>query len=210
MAQHNQNIWRPRPRNSKYRAPKGSKWQDQHQKEDDQIAPDGVSGSTNHLELWALMTADMPQHPTKRAKSRAIEEEIQERIQRRYQGPKHHRPATSQNDLEPVDEHMVIDLTGEDVQSKALTPAPSKKRPHSPSPARDMLHTDLSTVSYVQTIKRRRSRSNSPKRSAYSAFSARTYDTRALSTAESDEEYDYAQSSEWSFPSSEDEDDEMT
>ncbi|KAI4641206.1 hypothetical protein J4E93_008085 [Alternaria ventricosa] len=210
MSQHHQNSWRPRQQNRDYRAPKVSKWLDEKQKEDDQIAPDGVSGSASHLERWALMTADMPEQPSKRAKAREMEEETRDRIHRRYQGPKHLPPATSQDDPEPMDAHMVIDLTGDDdVQPQALVPKTTTKRPRSPSPVPDTPRVNLSSVSYVQTVKRRRSRSPSPKRSAYSAFSARTYGTKAMSIAESDEDYDYYQSSEWSFPSSEDEDEEM-
>jgi hypothetical protein len=110
-----------------------------------------------------------------------------------------------------MDEHMVVDLTGDDdAQPRTRIPETTRKRPRSPSPAQNTSRTDPSTVSYFQTIKRRRSRSPSPRRSAYSPFSTRTYDTRAQSTAGSDEEYDYYQSSEWSFPSSDDEDDDMT
>jgi hypothetical protein len=104
---------------------------------------------------------------------------------------------------------MVIHLTGDDAQPPALIPKTTTKRPRSPSPASDIPRVHLSSVSYVQTIKRRRSRSPSPKRSAYSAFSTQTYSTRAMSTTGSEDDYDYAQSSEWSFPSSEDEDKEM-
>jgi hypothetical protein len=200
MAQHHQNSWRPRQQNTNYKAPKVSKWQDERQKEDDQIAPQGVSGSANHLERWALMTADMPQQSTRRIKARAIEQEIRERIQRRYQPPTQYPPATSRDEPEPMGDRMVIDLTGEDAQPDAPMPTKATKRPRSPSPVRDRPRT----ANYVQTIKRRRSRSPSPKTSAYSAWSTQTYGTRALCTEASDEEYDYAQSSEWSFPSSED------
>ncbi|KAI4941280.1 hypothetical protein J4E91_010857 [Alternaria rosae] len=209
MSQHYQNSWRPRQQNRNYKAPKVSKWLDEKQKEDDQIAPDGVSGSASHLERWALMTAGMPQQPTKRAKSRENEEEIRDRIHRRYQGSEHLTPATSQDDPEPMEDREVIDLIGDDVQPQFLVPKTTTKRPRSPSPVPDTPRVNLSSVSYVQAVKRRRSRSPSPKRSAYSAFSARRYDTKAMSLADSDDSYDYAQSSEWSFPSSEDEDEEM-
>ncbi|KAG9186338.1 hypothetical protein G6011_02894 [Alternaria panax] len=205
MWQHHHDNSRPR------KAPRVGKWQEERQKDDDLIAPDGVSESTDRLQRWALMTADMPQQPATKAKSRQIDEETQERIRKRYHFPRRLWPTTPpQDEPEPVDERMVVDLTGDDAHPKAPSPVMIKKRPHSPSPARDIRHTHPSTVSYVQTIKRRRSRSPSPKRSAYSALSARAYGTRALSTAASDEEYDYYQSSEWSFPSSDEEDEEMT
>jgi hypothetical protein len=209
MSQHHQNSWRPRQQNRNYKAPRVSKWLDERQRDKDQIAPDGVSASANHLQRWALMTANMPQQPTKRVKSRKVEEEIRDSILRRYQGPKHHPPATSRDDSEPLEDPMVIHLTGDDAQPPALISKTTTKRPRSPSPASDIPRVHLSSVSYVQTIKRRRSRSPSPKRSAYSAFSTQTYSTRAMSTTRSEDDYDYAQSSEWSFPSSEDEDEEM-
>ena len=204
MSQHYQDSSRLR------KAPRVNKWQEERQKEDDLIAPVGVSGSTHHLERWALVTADMPQQPTKKAKSREIEEETQERIRRRYYFPRRLWPTTSQDDPGPVDERTVVHSTSDNAQAKAPSPATTNKRHRSPSPARDSLRTHLSTVSYFQTIKRRRSQSPSPRRSAYSAFSTQTYGARALSTAGSDEEYDYYQSSEWSFPSSDEEDEEMT
>ncbi|KAL1797172.1 hypothetical protein ACET3X_003778 [Alternaria dauci] len=142
MSHHRQDNSRPR------KGPRVSKWQEKGQKDDDMIAPDGVSRSTDHLERWALMTADMPQQTTKRAKSRVIEEEIHERIRKRYYFPRHLWPKTTQDDPEPADERMVIDLTADDdAPEEAPSPATTKKRRRSPSPDWDNSRSRHSTHS---------------------------------------------------------------
>ena len=135
MTQYHQNSRRPPRRNNNNRnhhsAPRVSNWLDEHQREDDRIAPSGVSASTHRLQQWALSTAGMIQQPTKRAKSRALEEEIRDRIQRRYEGPRNHRPAISESDDISMDQNAIIDLTGDDTSASVLTSTTTKKRPRS-------------------------------------------------------------------------------
>jgi len=207
MTQYHQNSRRPPRRNNNNRnhhsAPRVSNWLDEHQREDDRIAPSGVSASTHRLQQWALSTAGMIQQPTKRAKSRALEEEIRDRIQRRYEGPRNHRPAISESDDISMDQNAIIDLTGDDTSASVLTSTMTKKRPRSPSPG---TANPLNNINYAQSIKRRRSRSPSPIRSINPALHAQV---RQEYTLDDDFDYDYAQSSEWSFPSIDEEDEEM-
>ena len=207
MSQYYQNNRRPRRRNNhssynSYNTPGDGNWQDRHHREDDQIAPSGVSASTHQLQLWALVTADMIQQPAKRHKSRVIEDEMRERIQRRYECPEEHRATTpSESSNPPVKERPVIDLTADHVPSGA-----TNKRARSPSPAGPTPRSGLSTAHYVRSIKRTRSRSPSPMRSAFSASTHVAREMEKLGASADEDECDYYyQSSEWSFPSSDEE-----
>ena len=211
MSQYYQNNRRPRRRNNHgsyngYNTPGDGNWQDRHHREDDQIAPSGVSASTHQLQRWALVTADMLQQPAKRHKSRVIEEEMRERIQRRYECPEEHRATTpSESSKPPVKDRSVIDLTADHVPSGI-----TNKRARSPSPAGPVPRSGLSTAHYVQSIKRARSRSPSPIPSAFSASTHGTREMEKLGTSTDKDECDYYyQSSEWSFPSSDEEGDEI-
>jgi hypothetical protein len=166
-------------------------WQEKQQRADDQIAPDGVARSVDALQQWALATASMPQQPTMRPKARANKDEVRDRIQRRYENPSHQRAPTHQSEQMDNRDRVVIDLTDD-----AFPPLPTKRR-HSLSPEKDTEGT--SDVSYVRSIKRRRSRSPVSMTSAYSATRTWSHQT---GTWKQEDEYDYAQSSERSFPSS--------
>jgi len=144
---------------------------------------------------------------------RVIEDEIRERIQRRYECPEEHRATpSSESSNPPIKAHSVIDLTGDHVPSSSnrLMFGTTNKRPRSPSPVGLTPHSGLSTAHYVRSIKRARSRSPSPMKSAYSASTHSARDMEKLRASADEDECDYYyQSSEWSFPSSDEGDDEI-
>ncbi|RMZ66118.1 hypothetical protein GMOD_00005187 [Pyrenophora seminiperda CCB06] len=206
MTQYQHSSRRPHQRNNNanFNSRSGhrvTKWQDRREKDDDDddhIAPSGVSGSTHQLQQWALLTAGMAQQPTKRHKSRAIEDKMRERIQKRYEGQKQHR-ATPLGASNLLTEHHV--------PSNNLMSQTTNKHPRSPSSADPTPHAGLSTACYVRSIKRARSRSPSPTTTTVdSASTHRARQMEGLSTrADADESDYYYQSSEWSFPSSDEE-----
>jgi hypothetical protein len=132
-------------------------------------------------------------------KARANEEEMRGRIQRRYEDPTNQRAPSYQSEptyhcQENARDRVVIDLTDDTFPS-----LPTKRR-HAPSPEKDTEGT--SAVSYVRSIKRRRPRSPLPNMSAYAATRTWSQQTGTWNESGKEEEYDYTQSSEWSFPRS--------
>jgi hypothetical protein len=203
------NNWQP-PRNGGPRHQNHNQHQNQNRpnrdwkekkdiQADDQIAPKPVTRSTHSLAQWARLTADFPQQGC-----RANERQMMDRIQRRYEDPHAHRnglfprytnapggPATLQ------DRHL------SDSYSRDTLNGSATKRPRSTSPplsARRPQH-EASTVAYVRSTKRRRTRSPSP---APSYRKASLAGRMTIDLTEDDD--NYAQSSEWSFPDSELED----
>jgi hypothetical protein len=174
MMQPHQDSGRPNQSNTNFSTRRVSDWQDEKQRADDQIAPSRVAASVVELQRWALLTAGMPQQPTLRLKSRLIEDEMRERIQRRYGRPSQHRAAAFQPvpTRAPHDDRnrIVIRLADDTFPPLAQSQPGSLKRPHLLSPAKYTSRSGLSAVSYVQSIKRRRSRSPSRKTSAYAAI----------------------------------------
>jgi hypothetical protein len=191
MTRPYQNSWQSKPRNHYYGTSKDNNWENKQQRADDQIAPSGVSRTIEDLQRWALMTANMPQQPTIGSKARANEDEMRECIQRRYEDPSQQRtePYQAESARASENDHVVIDLTED-----AFPALPTKRR-HSPP-------LEENTESYVRSIKQRRLRSPSPMQSAYAATRAWAYQTEARNEKKMEEEHDYAESSEWSFPSS--------
>ncbi|CAA9964244.1 hypothetical protein PTMSG1_07603 [Pyrenophora teres f. maculata] len=188
MSQYHHNGRRPhqrRNRNINYNNYSGSRFNKPHfihERDDDQIAPSSVSASTQKLQQWALATADLIQQPTKRHKSRVIEDELRERIQQRYECPEEYRATPSENSNSPTKDRSVIDLTGDEEPFSSLKSGTTNtnKRPRSPSPTGPTPRADLSTARYVRSIKRARSRSPSPMASAYSASALRTHQTEKM------------------------------
>ncbi|EDU47100.1 hypothetical protein PtrSN002B_009602 [Pyrenophora tritici-repentis] len=216
MSQYHRNGRRPHQRNrnsnynyNSYSGPRFDKSHFKHQRDDDQIAPSSVSASTQKLQQWALATADLIQQPNKRHKSRLIEDEIRERIQQRYECPEEYRATPSENSNSPMKDRSVIDLTGDDEPFSSLKSGATNKRPRSPSPTRPTPRADLSKAGYVRSVKRARSRSPSRMTSAYSASTLHARQTEEVSMSGDEDNSDcYYQSSEWSFPSSDEEVDE--
>ncbi|KAF1849726.1 uncharacterized protein K460DRAFT_349885 [Cucurbitaria berberidis CBS 394.84] len=207
MARPYRNNWHPYQNNNNNNNrkgwPKKRGWEEKLHRADDQIAPTLASRSTDDLQRWALVTANMPQQG-----HRKNETEIIERIQRRYEHPNnqsqtppapfqglHHAPAHHDAFHEPIGK----------ASSPPITPyANAWKRPRSMSPpsSRHSLRNDLSAFGYVQSMKRRRSRSPSPASSLHFPTTKQRHQTGTVAASEVDEDYDYAQSSDWSFPSS--------
>ncbi|KAF1940222.1 hypothetical protein EJ02DRAFT_238685 [Clathrospora elynae] len=214
MAPPYHNSWRPNQNNSSAKAPRNQNWQDEMHRADDQIAPSGVSGSTDHLQRWALVTAGMPQQPPLRPRSRAHEDDMKERIQRRYEGSHASRyrpsppPPQSVSTRAPEHESVVTNLTDDDLASPVEIHAMKRRRSRLASPARDASRTGLSAATYMRSLKRRRSRTPSPRRAADSAITTRSHQAGTSRPTGNDDEYDFAQSSGWSFPSNQDREDE--
>jgi hypothetical protein len=145
------------------------------------------------------MTATMSQQPTNREKTKRNEEEIHDRIKQRYQGPIAHLEPV----LEPEKERTVIDLTDDNAFALLGQRQDNRlKRPLSDflSSVEGASHgSHLSAVSYVQSVKRVRTRSPSPRHGAYSASKTEILTARPDQDDDADS---YYQSSEWSFPSS--------
>ncbi|KAK1908472.1 hypothetical protein P3342_009321 [Pyrenophora teres f. teres] len=135
MSQYHHNGRRPhqrRNRNINYNNYSGSRFNKPHfihERDDDQIAPSSVSASTQKLQQWALATADLIQQPTKRHKSRVIEDELRERIQQRYECPEEYRATPSENSNSPTKNRSVIDLTGDEEPFSSLKSGTTNKRP---------------------------------------------------------------------------------
>ncbi|KAF1833336.1 hypothetical protein BDW02DRAFT_383224 [Decorospora gaudefroyi] len=180
MTQGHQNSWRASHQNDQANP------QLKNLQADDQIAPTGVSSSVHDLQRWARMTASMPQHAPQRLRLRIHDDATRLRIQKRY------------GDGARKDEDDAFPPL-----LQARTQSNARKRPHSPSP--DRTAVGAGPVSYVQAIKRRRSpsreRSPGSMTSAYAA-TRRSLRTDARSRDGEEDEDAYAQSSEWSFPSS--------
>lgn len=169
----NRNRWHPYPTNNN-----SSRWPSRNQEDrdnqaDDQIAPNHVSGSVDHLQRWALATANLPQHGHGKR-----ENEIIERIQRRYANASpggYENPHTEENH-ELDNRHPARAQPSDPIHTAA-------KRRQSTSPSRE------------EQSKKRRLESPS--------HQTRLHEETAEKTEEGDTD---AQSSEWSFPESGNED----
>lgn len=201
MARGAAGNWQP-PRNSgglRYQNQKGPKVNWKEEKDfiaDDQIAPKHVAHSIHSLQEWARSTANFPHQGHGRR-----EGEIIDRIQRRYLDPcanyngdfprytnAHEDPANVQ------DRHQSGSYSRDSMHDSAT------KRRHSSSPpsiARAQ-QDGASDAACIRPTKRRRTRSPSLVPSYRNGSLA---ERMTIDLTEDDD--DYAQSSEWSFPDSE-------
>ena len=200
------NNWRPphdnRPRyqnswgaNQDNRRPQKD-WTEINNQADDLIAPPHAAISIQSLERWALATSDFLQWGHGRNEATVID-----RIQRRYDSSDGGHDASMPRYSNPN-----ASKSGDESTSHAeLMYGGAVKRRHSPSPpllGRVHQHQQHHTLEYMQSTKRRRTRSPSPARSL-NMQGARAGQVIIDMTEDADDD-DYAQSSEWSFPSSED------
>jgi hypothetical protein len=160
--------------------------------EDDLIAPSHVSASISSLQRWAHATAHLPSHGY-----HWKEAQIAARIQRRYESgavnPNAPFPRFS-NSMQPsAERHEKEKKTSQDELYGSLT---KRKHSISPPPTSRAALLGFSAESHIRHGKRRRTRSPSPGGNA-----AR----RVVDLTGEDEHVEYAQSSEWSFPGSDDE-----
>jgi hypothetical protein len=171
-------------------------WIDQdtlNNRADDQIAPKNASQSADSLQRWALKTADLPQYG-----HRFNETQIFERIERRYASDAMNHNAPFPRYTNDKQEH---NEQGETRSSEDLMYHTVAKRGRSISPpslGRESSQ-DVSAFSYMRDSKRRRTRSPSLARRHSRAEKV------VIDLTEEEGDVDYAQSSEWSFPGSEDE-----
>jgi hypothetical protein len=205
------NNWRPphdgRPRyqntwgaNQNNRRPQKD-WTEINNQADDLIAPPHAAISIQSLERWALATSSFLQQGHGRNEAPVID-----RIQRRYDSSNGGRDASMPRYSNP----NALNSKDEGTSHAELTHGGAVKRSHSPSPpllGRMQHHQQPRTLEYMQSTKRRRTRSPSPARSS-NRQGARagqvTIDLTEDVDDDDDDDYDYAQSSEWSFPGHED------
>ncbi|KAF2127453.1 hypothetical protein P153DRAFT_387994 [Dothidotthia symphoricarpi CBS 119687] len=194
MTYSSQHNWRPnqdhRPTNRGSGRPyqnNNKRWPSKNQDDkdhqaDDQIAPRHASGSVDDLQRWALTTANFLQHGHGKR-----EDQIIERVQRRY----------ANADIGGYENPHAKEDTAH-VQGLGTVPGI------------DQASTDGGSVSRMDSASMKRRRSTSP---AYNSQNKRPRSKSPLHKARMEkttadwveEDDDYAQSSEWSFPGSEDE-----
>ncbi|KAF2833426.1 hypothetical protein CC86DRAFT_451130 [Ophiobolus disseminans] len=176
-AYHNNYNSRPHNNNSSNNRRPWKDWDTINHTADDQIAPEHSSQSVTDLQRWARATAELPQQGY-----HFKETSIIERIERRYASEDVNPNAPFPRYSNGVDEAEREPLSGDGVQSK-------RRRSLSPNSLARAMSGDASAVSVMRDAKRRRT-----------DLAEQVIDL----TGEMDEdEVDYAESSEWSFPDSE-------
>jgi len=152
-------------------------WETLNHIADDQIAPKDTSHTISSLQRWAFATANLPQHGP-----HFKETQIVERVERRYasDGVNRNAPFPRYTNTDDDETYSRDSMHG--------------KRRHSISPP--SLGRRMSGD--VRNSKRRRTRSPSPVRQRAGAGSG----VIDLTGENEEDAYDYAQSSEWSFPDS--------